>query len=287
MLYQRIAPSGKLSRFIEFHEVVEIRVPEPHFAFLSFNHPAEQGISIFYQLDGDGIHQRIDRSEGLPYQAGKIYIQSVSSRGTIHRVRGDVGYLRTFFKPGKLESFLGTPLSETTDRLLTLSDLGYQKVAELEDRIMSSHRVEDRIAHLEDHLCRQLRWATAEKELIQYLTDAIDQGRSFQDIPDLCRFFGYSARHLRRIFLDQLGISPKGFLKMFRLKQVLSVLEGRAFRSLTDLAYEFGFADQAHFCREFKNYMGLTPGSYLKRIDPSFTQKNRVDFQGWAGEMKE
>jgi AraC-like DNA-binding protein len=36
-------------------------------------------------------------------------------------------------------------------------------------------------------------------------------------------------------------------------------------RSLTDIAIEAGFYDQAHFCRVFKNFSGLTPKQYQQQ----------------------
>ncbi len=287
MNYQRISPSRALAHLVDFHEVVEVDIPDPHFAFLSFNHPAEQGISMFYRLNGRGLHQQVGNKQGLAYAQGKIYVQSVSTRGTVHRVQGQVGYLRTFFKPGKLEHYLGTPLAETTDRLLTLEDFGLKGVRALQDQLMAENSVRARVDCMEHHLLRRSHSVGPEKELIQYLTDALRTGRNFSSVAELCTFFGYSTRHLQRIFLEQIGIAPKAFLRMLRIRQVIRALESRTVRSLTQLAYEFGFADQAHFCREFKTFMGSSPGQYRRRVDPSFAQRSQVKFIGLAGQVRD
>jgi len=286
MNYQRLSPSKSLHHLIEFHEVVEVDIPDPRFAFLSLNHPAEQGISIFYRLHGSGMHQQVEQEERLAYKEGKFYIQSVSTKGTVHRVQGEVGYLRTFFKPGKLERYLGTPLVETTDRLLTLDEFGLNGVSELQDQILNGADIKQRVAFLERHLEGRFRSLGEEKELIQYLTEALAAGRVFLSVKELCRFFGYSARHLRRIFLDQVGITPKRFLAMVRVKQVVQALHSMPGRSLTDLAYEFRFSDQAHFCREFKAFLGSSPGQYRKKIDTSFAHRNQTPFSGLLGQLQ-
>jgi AraC-like DNA-binding protein len=44
-------------------------------------------------------------------------------------------------------------------------------------------------------------------------------------------------------------------------------------RTLADVAYEVGFADQAHFTRTFKAALGLTPARYraltTSRVGPA------------------
>jgi AraC-like DNA-binding protein len=39
-------------------------------------------------------------------------------------------------------------------------------------------------------------------------------------------------------------------------------------RSLTDIAYGVYYADQAHFCRDFKEIAGMTPKEYRHRMSP-------------------
>ena len=34
---------------------------------------------------------------------------------------------------------------------------------------------------------------------------------------------------------------------------------------MTTVAYDFGYADQSHFIREFKDFSGVTPKEFLKQ----------------------
>jgi AraC-like DNA-binding protein len=71
---------------------------------------------------------------------------------------------------------------------------------------------------------------------------------------------GYSARHLRRLFQRHVGCSPSAFLQLSRLARSLRLMNTS--RSLTAIAHEAGYFDQAHFCRDFKTLSGITPTEY-------------------------
>lgn len=85
-------------------------------------------------------------------------------------------------------------------------------------------------------------------------------------VGELSRILGVSNRTLERKFKYILGITPKMFAKLVRFQRVLEKIRFQsASRKLTNIAYEFGYADQAHFIRDFKSMSGILPGSFCDR----------------------
>ena len=82
---------------------------------------------------------------------------------------------------------------------------------------------------------------------------------------------GLSRYELGRQFRLMLGTSPHRYLLGRRLALARQRLTGD--RTLADVAYEVGFADQAHFTRTFKAVLGLTPARYraltTSRVGPA------------------
>ncbi len=77
-------------------------------------------------------------------------------------------------------------------------------------------------------------------------------------IESLARSAGLSLRSLQARFRAHVGLTPKEFGRMMRLRATLTALdEGDG--SVADVAADLGFADQAHAARELKRTTGLAP----------------------------
>jgi AraC-like DNA-binding protein len=77
-----------------------------------------------------------------------------------------------------------------------------------------------------------------------------------------------SERQLRTIFTDTVGISPKHFTRIDRLRAVLA---GAGRGSWSDLAVAAGYYDQAHLTVEFRTIMGVPPAAFVSGRLPSAT----------------
>lgn len=61
-------------------------------------------------------------------------------------------------------------------------------------------------------------------------------------------------------------MTPINYLILVRLNAALHLLTDKQ-QTIKNIAYELGFTDDAHFCRSFKKYYGVTPGEYQKKRD--------------------
>ncbi|MGW0395172.1 helix-turn-helix domain-containing protein [Streptomyces sp. NPDC003042] len=68
---------------------------------------------------------------------------------------------------------------------------------------------------------------------------------------------GWSSRHLRSRFREQVGLPPKAVARIFRLQHALRLLAAGV--APAHVAAACGFHDQAHFSRDVKAMTGLPP----------------------------
>ena len=76
---------------------------------------------------------------------------------------------------------------------------------------------------------------------------------------------GLSRRRFIEVFAEEVGFTPKLYLRLQRFKRVLSHVYGATRVDWSEVAYLHGYADQPHFNREFREFSGLTPSQYLAR----------------------
>lgn len=78
-------------------------------------------------------------------------------------------------------------------------------------------------------------------------------------LADFAPEIGLSAARLRHLFVEQTGLPFKTYLLWLRLNRSVGRIVAGA--SLTEAAYDVGFADSAHFSRTFRRMFGVTPAA--------------------------
>ena len=94
-----------------------------------------------------------------------------------------------------------------------------------------------------------------------FLSGGID---SFQSVDALAKEVCYSNRQLNRVSNKLFGISAEELTIYKKFMQSVNHIH-HSDNSLTDVAYHSGFYDQAHFCRVFKTYTGITAKEYRNK----------------------
>lgn len=79
---------------------------------------------------------------------------------------------------------------------------------------------------------------------------------------------GVSPRTNQRQFLEYVGVGPKWVVMRHRIQSAVVVLDSARDRGevvdLTRLSLDLGYFDLAHFSREFRNLIGVSPDTYRR-----------------------
>lgn len=81
--------------------------------------------------------------------------------------------------------------------------------------------------------------------------------RSPLSIEEIANNLNLSTRHLERLFMRELNISPTRLYLKLRLGHAATLIKTST-HSISYIASECGFIDLSHFCRSFKEEFGLT-----------------------------
>jgi transcriptional regulator GlxA family with amidase domain len=85
-------------------------------------------------------------------------------------------------------------------------------------------------------------------------------------IAAIAQELGLSTRQLERLCREHVGEGPASLYRQLRMRYASWLIENTD-RSVTDIAIETGFADCAHFSRQFKDVHGTSPSTH--RLQPA------------------
>lgn len=103
-------------------------------------------------------------------------------------------------------------------------------------------------------------------ELVQSVKNMAYDSDGRIRVAELAGSTGYSERYINKIFLEEMGFSPKTFCKIIQFQRALEFLNYGSPDKMTDAAVDLGYYDQSQFIRDFSRYAGVTPRRYQQMV---------------------
>ena len=174
---------------------------------------------------------------------------------------GDLSIFVIVFQPHGLTRFLKFPLFEISNRNIPLKHLIGQKGQDLEEKMAEAVTFHQRVNIVETYLLSLLNRDNDDFKFrrINHISKLIRQTHGIIGINQMASEACLCRRQFERIFAEQIGISPKQYLKIIRFQYALFQKQQDADLDMIDLAYKCGYYDQSHFINDFKSLSGLTP----------------------------
>ena len=175
---------------------------------------------------------------------------------------GITGSFVVQFKPNGFAPFTSIPIREMEDTAVPMNILFGEGGRKISEQILNARSTPMRIQIIEDFLMKELANRKIIDEIVESTLETIFNASGQFSIGNLSQNHDISRRQLARKFSSAIGLSPKQLAKTIRIQSTLKILLNQENIKLTDLAYESGFYDQAHFIKEFKEFTGLTPKEF-------------------------
>lgn len=122
----------------------------------------------------------------------------------------------------------------------------------------------EKVERTEAWLAPLLGKPSAHLSHLRDLVERIAADSTMVRVTDVVAASGREMRSLQRTFRLHIGLSPKAVLRRYRLHEAAERLREEVPPSLVELAASLGYADQAHFTRDFKRTVGRTPGDFAR-----------------------
>lgn len=208
------------------------------------------------------VHEPIQNSPVVV--CGQSWCMGIWNRHHIVEWPAQPDFLGVSFKPGGAYAFLGVPISELHNSIVSLDTVWGRLATELRERLYCATTPERRFALAEEILLARLRDRPPACRAVDYAKRQIADRHGALKIGELCEEIGVSQKHLITLFKHVVGCTPKELARLHRFGHVLKSIDIESPVDWTSIAHENDYFDQSHFSRDFQAYTGLNPTTYLR-----------------------
>lgn len=165
------------------------------------------------------------------------------------------------FKPGGAALLLGVPPGNLANDHVGLDDLWGPSATELRERLCAAPGLQQRIELLEQALIARLPDRPHRRPAVSAGLAELDNPGV--EVGHVAGVLGLSRRRFIEVFTDDVGMTPKRYSMVRRFQRALALAIRRPSVALVQIALECGYFDQAHLCRDWVEFTGMSPGAFL------------------------
>jgi AraC-like DNA-binding protein len=194
------------------------------------------------------------------------------------RPTGRAAVLGIRLQPHGAAALMRVPQHQTAGAVIELSALDRGLADGLVEAV-SGHALDEAVAAVTRVLRARLSPAAIDPRL-HAVVGLVEQHRGAVSSSRLAAAVNLTPRQLERLFAAGVGLSPKRLARIVRFRHALARMEGSTDARGADVAAACGYADQAHFVREFRDIAGYTPGAHVlhrAELTGLFAAQDRTD----------
>ena len=191
----------------------------------------------------------------------KAYIIGAATRFSEVEVTGSVAICGIRFKPlGMLPFMQRLQMGEFKDNAVDIDLVNKLHFEDFFDGVDDNYNSLKQ--RLDAFLLSLFNPGYIQDNVVKNALSIISQKKGIIKVTDLAGLVNTSARNLERLFYKNVGLAPKEFAQISRLKNISKEIRTNNNKSLGQIAYEYNYYDSAHFTRDFTAYAGSLPSRY-------------------------
>lgn len=206
-----------------------------------------------------------------------VLVGQMTSFGKV-LVEGHVQLIFVIFKPLGLNAFLRDDASTVTDSILSLGSFKEQHLKNLQNiKFEVSESVEQNILNLEKSLisCFKLKPNRNEQLALKKTLQFIVENKGKKTVQELAEWSGVSTRTLELQFKKLIGLPPKIYSRIIRFNCLIHQLTETPQIDSFEWIEKYGYTDQSHFIKDFKDFTGISPKKYFKMLSEDGYNPNK------------
>lgn len=169
---------------------------------------------------------------------------------------------------GRAFPFFQMPMSEMADRVVEGDLVFGNLIQQIREAVGAAKTPEEKFKITEAFLIQRVKNHLTVNPFVDFAIQKMVENPSQLTIKSVVSKVGFSQKHLIHLFKKHIGVSPKSYLKILRFQKAIQEIDMKPNVEWSQIAYDCGYFDQAHFINDFKKFSGFTPEEYFIRKSP-------------------
>jgi len=172
------------------------------------------------------------------------------------------------FRPGGAWPFFGPPARDLRNSHVSLADIWGASAHSLHAQLVEAPTPREKFRIMLDALVARAPRDLAHHPAVALALSCFARAPLSASVRRTAEMAELSQKKFIRLFADEVGLTPKLFLRVTRFQRLLGRVWQSAQVDWAPVAAAHGYYDQPHLIRDFREFSGFTPGEYLRRRGP-------------------
>jgi AraC-like DNA-binding protein len=250
----------------------------------SIAHIVKHYLVLTGELPGGSVHRLFaDGNTGIVFNLADARLQLEDRQQSIHKcwlygqlsrfqvltISGSIHFVIVVLQPYGAYQLWNIPATEWKNNFFPAHEVPGLQVNDIACRLQNASSLQDQIALLDAWIFRLSENGKRPETLLLQAIQLINASDGSLPVHALLKQLKVTERMLERKFKLSTGITPKQYSGIVRMNVSAKKLKRlHHSESLTSIAYDNDYFDQAHFIKDFKKYTGITPWQYQHSVSP-------------------
>jgi AraC-like DNA-binding protein len=214
-------------------------------------------VEVIIQLDNNACEVWADGQwQALP----SIFLAGMYQERVLWRASGNTRKFGIRLKPETLSCLFCVLPAALFNNYTGLHNVAGSAYGCLAEQLSEAKSMAAMVAHAEVFLLAQIGRQQQEQHYVVAAARLIRSTKGNMSIDEVCKAVYVSPRQLQRSFRSTLGTGPKNYMRIIRFRNAFVQMQHlQQHGGWSGLSYELGYADQAHFIKDFKAFAGIVP----------------------------
>ena len=172
------------------------------------------------------------------------------------------------FRAGGAFPFFGPPGRDFQNTHLSLEEIWGGRARSLHAQLVEARTPRAKFAILLIALLEMAPRAFEHHPAVDFALDRFNRAPVSSRVAAAAADAGLSQKKFIRLFTDEVGVTPKLYLRVARFQKLLDRVWDMPSVDWAPLAAAHGYYDQPHLIRDFREFSGFTPCEYLALRGP-------------------